>query len=409
MVDWNPQSFADNVGGFFSDPLSATRSFGGGVSNAFQSSENFGGLGQKLTPTNNFVPNMPINNFQAQAPNFPTVDFTTAIRGALNNGGPTMIPATQGGLDQNAFAQALMGRGNTAYGQEQNLIGQLQQEAAGNGPGAQLAQQQLKQATENNIKQSSGMLASQKGINPALAARLIGQNAAATNQQAVGQGMNLGLQQQLAARQQLGGMLGNDLGLNTSGAANLLGTATGQSIQQELGTGALDLQKLGLLISGGQGQNNLGVNAGLSTNAVNAGVAAGNQNAGNIGQQIQGGVASQNTGIKGQLEGGLINAAGSAGAAALGASGGAKIPGKAKYDGDDPRNDVVNAKLSPGEVVIPRSAANDPEKAAEFVRALKGGDKPKSQAKGYGKILEKHRELQKKMAELEALIGRHAA
>lgn len=49
------------------------------------------------------------------------------------------------------------------------------------------------------------------------------------------------------------------------------------------------------------------------------------------------------------------------------------VPGKAKVKGDSLKNDTVNAKLSPGEIVIPRSIAQGqdaPRKAAEFVAAI---------------------------------------
>jgi hypothetical protein len=49
---------------------------------------------------------------------------------------------------------------------------------------------------------------------------------------------------------------------------------------------------------------------------------------------------------------------------------GGKVPGKAQVAGDSPQNDTVAAKLSPGEIVIPRSHAQDPEKAAAFARAV---------------------------------------
>jgi hypothetical protein len=55
---------------------------------------------------------------------------------------------------------------------------------------------------------------------------------------------------------------------------------------------------------------------------------------------------------------------------------GGMVPGQAMVPGDDPRNDTVTAKVSPGEIVVPRTIAqseNAPEKAAEFVEAVKRG------------------------------------
>lgn len=54
------------------------------------------------------------------------------------------------------------------------------------------------------------------------------------------------------------------------------------------------------------------------------------------------------------------------------AQGGHVVPGKAKVAGDSFKNDIVDAKLSPGEIVIPRSIANSknaPAEAAKFVAA----------------------------------------
>jgi hypothetical protein len=48
-------------------------------------------------------------------------------------------------------------------------------------------------------------------------------------------------------------------------------------------------------------------------------------------------------------------------------SDGGRVPGMALTDGDSPANDVVSAKLSPGEIVIPRSSAGDKESAKDFI------------------------------------------
>lgn len=46
---------------------------------------------------------------------------------------------------------------------------------------------------------------------------------------------------------------------------------------------------------------------------------------------------------------------------------GGSVPGKAPVKGDSPKNDIVDAKLSPGEVVIPRSAMNDEDEFHNFM------------------------------------------
>lgn len=62
---------------------------------------------------------------------------------------------------------------------------------------------------------------------------------------------------------------------------------------------------------------------------------------------------------------------------------GGHVPGKAKVAGDSEMNDTVDAKLSPGEIVIPRSIANDPNAAREFVK--KENNKGKIDLAGFTK------------------------
>lgn len=226
--------------------------------------------------------------------------------------------------DQGALAQAL----------------RAQMAGAGPNPAELLYQQQA----QKNIAGAQGLIASQRGLNPALAAKMGANVAASQNQQA---GLNTALlrqQQQLAAQQQLGGLYGQ--------------------MQQ----GALAQQGL-------VNQANLGA------------------------MGINAGVAGQNAQIGAGLTGGLINAAGGVAAkAAGGAAHGGKVQGKSKVSGDSEENDTVPAMLSPGEIVVPRSKAHDPEKAKEFIdHLLKNKDEEKP---GYGKVLEHKR----KMAELEKRI-----
>lgn len=61
-----------------------------------------------------------------------------------------------------------------------------------------------------------------------------------------------------------------------------------------------------------------------------------------------------------------------------GMSDGGQVPGQPKVFGDDSRNDTVPAWLTPKEIVLPLSVTQSPdapERAAEFVRAVKGGHK----------------------------------
>lgn len=73
---------------------------------------------------------------------------------------------------------------------------------------------------------------------------------------------------------------------------------------------------------------------------------------------------------------GLIGAGIGAGATALKKADGGMIPGEAEVPGDSPENDKVPAMLSPGEVVIPRSVAPNPEAVKRFVQNLAHGKQP---------------------------------
>lgn len=75
----------------------------------------------------------------------------------------------------------------------------------------------------------------------------------------------------------------------------------------------------------------------------------------------------------------LGNLGSSASKAAAGAAYGAEVPGEPVVEGDSPANDIKDYKLSPGEIVIPRTAAQDRESAMAFLDALKF-DKEKNKA-----------------------------
>lgn len=286
------------------------------------------------------------------------------------------------------------------YANQNALAGQLQNQAQGFGPNP--AQQMLNQSTNQNIHQNAGMIASQKGLNPALAQRMAAQNAGNMNQQAAGQGALMNAQQQLAAQQGLGGLY-NQMGNQQLGLQSTLQNAQAA-------------------------QNNALVTNQGNVNAVNAGVAAGNAKARQGGIMGMAGAIpsvaamfSQGGMVHGYADGGEIplsnwgyqmqpmgdssgamsqagqylNSDDSKGGSPLSsltsmfksgggggmsqgggvgfAANGGNVPGKAQVSGDNPKNDTVPAVLSPGEVVIPRSVMNSkdaPANAAKFVAAI---------------------------------------
>lgn len=197
------------------------------------------------------------------------------------------------------------------------LLGQLQQQAA-TGGGAWEGS-----LADNTKKAQSSAMAlgqSQPGVGYADALRNIGNAQGASSQRAVGQANILREQSKMGAQDQLTGLTGamNDADANQSAA-----TAAAQQGITEL-------------------------NASLAKNAN--------------GQQTKDTTSA----------GGMLSSL---------MSDGGEVPGKAKVFGDDSRNDTVPAKLSPGEIVIPRSHASSPEAAADFVRALQS-QKPQHMADG---------------------------
>jgi len=135
------------------------------------------------------------NNFQAGAAN--TQAGTNAAQ--LNQA----YTGVQGAMSQEqALANALQPGGTQAASSQQDLLAALTAEAQGKGPNP--AQAALNQNTANNIAQTAALMAGQRGAgtNVGGIARAVGQQGAATQQQAVGQEATMQAQQQLAAQQQ---------------------------------------------------------------------------------------------------------------------------------------------------------------------------------------------------------------
>lgn len=234
----------------------------------------------------------------------------------------------------NALSDALA-KSNQVYQQQETLAQALQARAAGQGPNPAL--EQLHQTTDQNAQAAAGLLASQRGLNPALAARMAAQAQTTANQTAGGQAATLAAGQQISGQDQLAGLYGT-MGNQTLGQQGTVATAN------------------------------------LGAQKINADVAG--QNA----------TAAQKTG------GGILNGIGAVGAM-FGLADGGTVPGRANVPGDSPTNDTVSAKLSPGEIVIPRSHADNAKDAKDFIDALMSKKKANAVPGGFGKVLEAHRAL----------------
>lgn len=279
--------------------------------------------------------------FQASAPSFDRQDFSQPISNAQRG----MQRESTVGRDQAALAQA------------------LRQRAEGRGPS--LAEMQLRRSTDQNVAAQQGMLASQRGINPAAAMRTAAYGGAAAQQGMAGQAAQLRAQEQLAAQQALGahlaGMRGQDI--SQQGLyGQMFGTAAGLQHQQSA----------------------LGVQSDLQAQGINAQMhaqAMADQRARDALQvQTQFQDEQRLWDMTGQVVGGLAGGAGGAITqwALPGKFNGGQIPGRATRPGDHPANDTVLTRLSPGEVVLPRSVAqaeDAPERARKFIEAIQGRQK----------------------------------
>jgi len=219
--------------------------------------------------------------------------------------------------------------------QQMGLAQMLQQQYAGTGPNAALGVMQ--KGSEEAIKRASGALASQRGINPALAQRLASQQAAEMGQKAAQEGAILQAQQSQGALSGLGNVYG-DIGRQALGQ---YGTAQQALTQQQ----------------------------------------------------------AENQRTTSGLAGGLLGGA-SAGLTKAFLAEGGKVPGKAEVEGDSYSNDKVPAMLSPGEIVVPRSKSKDPEKAKEFIDHIMG-DKGESKEVTYADVLAMQKQLAAMIKKLE--------
>lgn len=234
---------------------------------------------------------------------------------------------------------------------QSELIRALQMQAAGIGPS--LAQQQLQQAMERSQAAAQSQIASARGLSPAQAQQLALRQQAGSRAAMGMQSAQLRLAEQAQKQQELAQVLGQQRGQDITGA----GVAGG------MGEGAGKIRQTGEI------------------EAMNQ--------------------ANKEAETTRKVAGGVLE--GLAGAATMFAHG-SEIKGRAKFKGDTRANDTVPAMLSPGEIVLPRSVAQDadaPDKAREFVAALK--KKQKTTPKDFSQALTRLRELEARLDAMESL------
>lgn len=329
------------------------------------------------------------------------------VTNVLSGGGQRTLDMFGNATGFNQFDPNFYGIDRSAFdpsGMETAQTERLQQRALGEG-GPSPAELQLMAGLDRTRQQASGMAASQRGVSPALAARLAQQFGAQAGTQTNQQAALLRAQEQMGAEQSL--------------AQALQSQRQGRMQREALASG----QSLGEARIGGDIAESAADRQAQTFRAIGQGVASGFSEGGQVpSYQLGGAVMPQQlqaadqaflSGFANQLgqmaayqmpvqkqkkeqdpAGGsdlakqLVEKFMGAGsgtpmtAGEVGASSpmpgtmvvnkGAKVVlGTAVKPGDHPANDTVPAMLSPGEIVVPRTVAKmSPQKIAEFVKAI---------------------------------------
>ncbi len=266
----------------------------------------------------------------------------------------------------NQSAQASMGMYNdlskTYNAQNDNNLAfgnQLAQGALGKGPS--IADAQMKQAQDSSLAQQMAAARANRAINPALAFR---------------------------ATQQAGGQQGAQIA-QQAGIARLQEQQANQGQYQNY-------------LSGLQGQRAQAL--GLNTQATSA-QAANSQAAANSENAFTGGLI-------GAAASGLASYASMGTKTPVKVAHGAIIDGPEVVPGDSTANDLVDAKLSGGEMVVPKSIVDQGHKAVSsfakhlIERQAAAKTKDAQTAAGFAKVAQAHQNYQTKKASLEAQYGK---
>lgn len=298
-----------------------------------------------------------------------------AITGLLGLNGLPTNPINQGQVNsslsgsQNALTQqqSLLNalQAQNGLGNQASVYNQLQGVANGTGPNP--AQAMLNQSTGQNVANQAALMAGQRGAsaNPALIARQAAQQGANTQQQAVGQGATMQANQSLNALGQLGGLANQQAQQQIEGTGAV--TSANQAQQQQL-------------LGAQQGYNNnlAGMQNGQTSNQGDF-ISQGMKGLSSLAALLaEGGQVSSmpqvQEGPKSMFGQSLYAPMMAQGGDVGKMEGGGRVPGKPAVGGavNSYSNDIVDAKLSPGEIVLPRSVtmSKDPVSAsAKFVAA----------------------------------------
>ncbi len=329
----------------------------------------------------------------------------------------TAYEGTQASLNnQQAFLQALQAQNGllnqaNVFSQQQGLANQLQSVANGGGPNPAMAQ--LNQATGANVANQAALMAGQRGsgANAGMMARLAAQRGGDLQQQAVGQGATMQAQQSLGAMAQLAAQQANMGNMANTQVGNQMGQTNANTQSQManhsniIGAGTAaqsNMNQANTALISGTAQQQAAVGGGAMSGAGSAMAALAEGGMVEDPQVVmpapqvassgpQSGVGKllkdKKTGIPTTSSDPIVNGFNSLGTGigtyihnhpstdttvntqeTISKSRGGDVPGKAPVPGDSYANDIVSAKLSPGEIVIPRSITMGPNAAANAAK-----------------------------------------
>lgn len=363
------------------------------------------------------------DNFRASGANLQAGTNASQLNNAYN-GAQSALGQQQGLVGQ------LYGQGVQGVNSQNQLTQQLQNQSQGKGPNP--AQAALNQSTGQNINQQAALMAGQRGAgaNAGLLASQAAQQGANTQQQAVGQGATLQAQQQLAAQNQLAGLAANQINQQGQAVSGLSSSSQNEQNVLQNSNNAFNTANVGMQsnINNVNGQISQGNQT--ATNNLLSNIAGGGSSmlsslfakggkvgsmpahigkmaslyhhyddggevdlgkptdtpeaapaAPNIGSMAAQPAASSSSSSGGGGGGGgagalsllaLLAKGGNVPNMGAALKGGGGVPGKPKVGHDAYKNDTVDAKLSPGEVVIDLNTLKDKGelgKKARFVAA----------------------------------------
>lgn len=265
---------------------------------------------------------------------------------------------------------------------------QLAQGALGRAPS--IADMMLKANNERTLAQQLSAARSNRAVNPALAARQLSNAATQQNMQVAQQSAMARLQEQRQQQQAFADYMNNNL---RNQQAFLNGGLAAGNAQNAAATGRMNADA--------ESRAAIGKGIGDGLGAAVGGVSSFFGSSGAKNPLLDSETLYRDTSDQ-------INNTRVLPGKSVAFSKGGKVPGDSKVKGDSPTNDTVQAKLSPGEVVLPRTVVKDgPDAAARFLAAIQGNSAPKvSKSGSFADVVAAKKALEAQLAQIEQMLPR---